>query len=432
MRVLVLGGYGLIGLAIARKLHAEGHAVTGLGRSPSTGRRLFPGIRWVQADLASLGTATGWKALLGDVDVVVNAAGTLQDGLRENVERTHHVAIAALASACAEARSIRLVQISAPDARTDSTTEFMRSKARADQAIKASGIDWVILRPGLVIGANAYGGSALMRAMAAFPLVLPIALPERRIQAVALADLARVVLEAVEGKIPPHTDVDVLENEPHSLREIVERMRQWLGIRGPFAVISVPRWVVTLISTAADALGYLGWRSPLRSTAIRAIEHNVTGNPGPLQKMRGSSLATLDQILAEIPAGIQERWFARTYLLMPVMVATLSLFWIVSGVVGLLDIERAARTIPASLLADRTSSILVVVGATVDIALGIAILVRPFARTACFGMIVTSVAYLVAGSLLAPALWLAPLGPFVKVLPSIVLALTTLVVLEER
>jgi uncharacterized protein YbjT (DUF2867 family) len=432
MRVLILGGYGLIGLAIARALQVEGHAVTGIGRSPGVGPRLLPGIRWAQADLASLATAADWKALLGDFDVVVNAAGTLQDGLGNDVERTHHVAIAALASACAETRTTRLIQISAPDARTDSTTEFMRSKARADQAIKASGIDWVILRPGLVIGANAYGGSALMRAMAAFPVVLPIALPERRIQAVALADLARVVLEAVEGTIPTHTDVDLVEDESHSLREIVERMREWLGIRRPFAVIPVPRWFVALISRAADALGYLGWRSPLRSTAIRAVERDVVGNPTPLRKMRGSSLAPLDQILAQMPAGIQERWFARAYLLMPVMVATLSLFWTVSGVVGLLDIERAARTIPASVLADRISSILVVVGAAVDIGLGIAILFRPFARAACLGMIITSFAYLVAGSILTPTIWLDPLGPFVKVVPAMVLALTTLALLEER
>ena len=54
MRVLVLGAYGLIGLAIARALHAAGHTVTGLGRSPDIGPRLFPSIRWIEADLGRL------------------------------------------------------------------------------------------------------------------------------------------------------------------------------------------------------------------------------------------------------------------------------------------------------------------------------------------------------------------------------------------
>src|SRR5205085_4891821 len=142
-------------------------------------------------------------------------AGVLQDGLRDDVERTHHVAIAALAEACANATNTRLIQISAPDARVDSPTEFMRSKARGDHAIRNSGGGWIILRPGLVIGRDAYGGSALIRAMAAFPLVLPIGMGEARIQTVALDDVARVVLEAVEGNIAAGTDVDLVEDEPH-------------------------------------------------------------------------------------------------------------------------------------------------------------------------------------------------------------------------
>lgn len=432
MRVLILGGYGLIGLAIARGLHGEGHEVTGLGRSPDVGRRLFPAIRWIQGDLASLGTAAQWKPLVAGFDAVVNAAGTLQDGLRESVERTHHIAIAALAAACAETATVRLIQISAAGAKTNAATEFMRSKARADEAIMASPIHWVVLRPGLVIGPNAYGGSALIRAIAAFPVLVPIVLPEKRIQAIALEDLVRVVLEAVEGRIPANTEVDVVEDEPHTLREIIERTREWLGFRRPLAFVSVPGWIVAIASITADALGYIGWRSPLRSTAIRSIDHEVLGNPAPLRKIRGTSLAPLESILAEMPAGIQERWFARMYMLMPVVIATLSLFWIASGVIGLLDVERAARIIPASILGNRISSALVLVGSALDIALGIAVLFRPFARLACIGMIAASFTYLLAGSILTPSLWLDPLGPFVKIIPAAVLAMAALALLEER
>lgn len=432
MRVLILGGYGLIGLAIARALHDEGHEVTGLGRSPDIGQRLFPVIRWIHGDLASLGTAARWKPLLAGFDAVVNAAGTLQDGLRESVERTHHIAIAALAAACAETPTVRLIQISAAGASSDAPTEFMRSKARADEAIAASAIHWVILRPGLVIGPSAYGGSALIRAIAAFPIVVPIAFPGKRIQSVALSDLVRVVLEAVEGLIPANTVVDVVEDEPHTLREIIEGARQWLGFRRPLAIVRMPRWIVAIASIGADALGFLGWRSPLRSTAIRSIEHEVLGDAAPLRRIRGKSVAPLESILAGIPAGIQERWFARAYLLMPVMVATLSLFWIVSGVIGLLDIHRSVATIPASILGTRIPTSLVLGGSVLDIALGIVMLYRPLARLACAGMIATSLAYLLAGSVITPSLWLDPLGPFVKVLPAAVLALATLALLEER
>ena len=38
MRVLVLGGYGLIGLEISKRLFRAGHTVVGLGRSRQQGR----------------------------------------------------------------------------------------------------------------------------------------------------------------------------------------------------------------------------------------------------------------------------------------------------------------------------------------------------------------------------------------------------------
>lgn len=432
MRILVLGGYGLIGLAIARTLQTAGHSVTAVGRARTVGPRLAPRLRWISVDIASVLSPSHWRPLLEDIDVVVNAAGALQQGLRDDLERIHHIAIAALAAACAEAGAPRLVHISAPGARIDASTEFMRSKARGDQAIKRSGIDWIIVRPGLVIGRDAYGGSALLRAMAAFPVVLPIALGEKRIQTVALTDVARVVREAVEGAIPVSTDVDLVEDTPHSLREVAEWLRSWMGVHPATATIRVPSGMVRIVAKVADLMGYLGWRSPLRTTAVRALETEVLGDPKPLRAIRGASLQSLEHFLDEIPASTQERWFARAYLLLPLMVATLSAFWIASGIIGVLEVERAAETIPADALPPSLAAQLVVAGAALDFALGTAVLFRPLARLACLGMVATSLLYLVAGSVLTPDLWLDPLGPLVKIVPAMVLAAVTAALLEAR
>jgi hypothetical protein len=68
----------------------------------------------------------------------------------------------------------------------------------------------------------------------------------------------------------------------------------------------------------------------------------------------------------------------------------------------------------------------------VDIVLGAAVLVRPLAKRALLGMLDVSIAYLAGASLLEPALWLDPLGVLVKVLPSILLTLVALAILDER
>jgi len=68
----------------------------------------------------------------------------------------------------------------------------------------------------------------------------------------------------------------------------------------------------------------------------------------------------------------------------------------------------------------------------IDMALGAAVLFRPFARRAIIGMLAVSLVYLLGGTALEPALWLDPLGPLVKVLPSLLLTLAALAILDER
>ena len=51
---------------------------------------------------------------------------------------------------------------------------------------------------------------------------------------------------------------------------------------------------------------------------------------------------------------------------------------------------------------------------------------------AAIGMIGVTAAYLLAGTLFTPDLWLDPLGPFVKTLPAAVLALVALAIRDAR
>jgi hypothetical protein len=133
-----------------------------------------------------------------------------------------------------------------------------------------------------------------------------------------------------------------------------------------------------------------------------------------------------------MPATLQERWFARLYLAMPVMVATLSAFWIATGVVAMVGFEDAVSQLPASLARSTFAQVVVSFGILLDVALGAAVLYRPFARTACIGMLLLTMVYLLGGTALRPELWLDPLGPYVKALPAMVLAWSTTILLEER
>ncbi|MEE4382000.1 MAG: SDR family oxidoreductase [Pseudomonadales bacterium] len=429
-KAVVLGAYGLIGSACCRALQAAGFSVTAVGRSKAAASRSLPDVDWIFLDLAATSPET-WTPLLAGADVVVNAAGALQDGARDSLRGIHEAAVASLVAGLGGA-SCRLVQISAAGVSADAPTEFLRSKARGDASVMASGLDWVILRPTLVLGSQAYGGTALLRASAAVPLVQLCVFADAPVQTVWVGDVARAVVDAAQRRIPAGTVADLTEPASRTLAETQVRLRSWLGFPPWRYALTVPRALTQLLGRAADALGWLGWRAPLRSTALRTLERGITGEAEPWVLAGGRRCRSLEETLAILPATAQERLFARAFLLLPLAVATLALFWIVSGCIGLLRYDASLAVLLERGVPRMPAAAAVGIGGLLDVALGAGVLYRPLARSACLGMVALSAVYVLAAAALTPDLWLDPLGPMLKVLPGMVLALVTAALLEPR
>lgn len=425
MRVLVLGGYGFIGAAICRELIARGHEVTGLGRSPRTGRSLLPQADWIGADLTRLTTPEDWAPLLKGFDTVVNAAGVLQAGARDDVKAVQETAMIALYKACAAQGPRRVIQISAPGAHPTSTTAFYRTKARADAALMESGLAWTVLRPGLVIAEDSYGGTALLRLLAAIPLVQPLTLAEATVQTVNRSDVATVAADATEGAHVGEV-LDLVASTPHTLEDILLATRRWLGFRRPLMVLRLPVALARPAAMGGDIAGLLGWRPALRTTALKVLKDGVEGDPAAYEASAGRPLMSLKETLASLPGAGRQAREARLMLLMPLVLILFSLFWIASGLVGMARIE-AASAVLAGRIPVALAKAFVIGGSLVDIAVGLALLVRRTARAACLAALFVSLGYLAAATLVVPDLWADPLGPLTKILP----VLATALVLHE-
>lgn len=429
--VLVIGAYGLIGYGISRRLIAEGYSVTGLGRNMLVARRVLQGIPWIEHDVSTLCDEAEWRRIITGFSTVVNCSGALQDGPGDDLETLHHDAVAALAAACSS-EEVALIQISAVGADPQASTAFLASKGRGDAAIRAAGGKWHILRPGLVLASNAYGGTTMLRMLAAVPLVQPIAAPEARIQTVSLDDVASTVVAAMEGQIPDGMDLDLVEPEVHSLREVVSQMRQWLGFSPAKYEVALPGFCVFSVSKLADALSWLGWRSPLRTTALKVLSEGVLARPTDLGTFGTPQLSTLSEALGTMPVGVQDRLFARMAMLAPVIIACLCLFWLASGIVGIAFVNDAARVLQEVGWTRGLAVSSVPFWAFVDIAIGAAFAFRKYAPSACWAAFGVSLFYLMASTVTVPSLWIDPLGPLIKVVPSIILALVARAALEAR
>jgi hypothetical protein len=179
-------------------------------------------------------------------------------------------------------------------------------------------------------------------------------------------------------------------------------------------------------------VGWLGWRSPIRSTARREIVRGAVGDPVPWVQATGVAPSSLGQVLEDTPVSVQERWFARLYLLKPLVFAAFALFWLGTAAVSLTSGFKVGEDMLRRGGLGDAAPPLVVMGAFADLFTGLAIAYRPTARLGLYAALAISVFYAVAGSSLTPWLWNDPLGPLLKIWPIMALNLVALAILEER
>ena len=105
----------------------------------------------------------------------------------------------------------RIVQVSALGVDRGATTAFARTKLAGDQALMARDLEWVILRPSVVVGRQAYGGSALFRGLAALPII-PRMAGTGPLQVVQLDDLVRTVLFFLKPGAPSRITLEIVSS----------------------------------------------------------------------------------------------------------------------------------------------------------------------------------------------------------------------------
>jgi uncharacterized protein YbjT (DUF2867 family) len=425
MRILVVGGTGLIGSNLAARLTADGHECITISRSGRASSLHQP------LDISSLTSASQWQSVLAKVDAVVNAAGTLQDGAGQSPRGVHVTGIAALSEACEQYGVRRLIHLSAIGVDREAPTDFSRTKRDGEIALMARNLDWVILRPSVVIGRAAFGGSALLRGLAALP-VMPEMPNTSPIQPVHLDDVIETIVHFLQPQAPARVALDLAGPRTMSFSEAVRMVRRWLRWRKARSV-AMPSWLAAFLYRLGDVAYALGWATPVTTTAQLEMRRGATGSNEKWVQTTGITPRDVYAALMREPASVQERWFARLYILKPLIFGVFGLFWIATGVISLgPGYEYGMGLLREGGLPGQFGTLTLAAGALADIAIGCAILYRPTARIGLWAALIISLVYVVVGTTLVPRLWSDPLGPMLKIWPVLVLNLVAMAIRENR
>jgi uncharacterized protein YbjT (DUF2867 family) len=421
MRILLTGANGFIGRYLLARLIDAGYDVVPAVRNPAQMDAMLGKPLSLAVDFNHDITPEVWTPRLAGFDAVINCAGILQGRRGQSIDAIHDAAPKALFAACERSGVRRVIQISAISIGAD--TAYARTKLAADTALAASRLDWVILRPSLVYASDAYGGTALFRALAALPFFIPvIGKGDQLFQPIHVDDLASIIIAILATPELRARVIAPVGPDRIAFKDILLDLRRWLGLPNA-SLVRIPPALVTVAARVGDMTG-----GTINSTSLRQLEFGNTGSFDDVISATGVRPRPWLDGLKAMPAQTQDGWHARLYFLRPALRWAIGVTWIASGFTGLLQrAELAGRYSALGITLDMRA---VWLSCLVDLLLGFAVIARrPWAAVAQFMVVALYTAVL---SVAQPTLWLDPFGPLLKNVPFVVAILVLAAIETDR
>lgn len=298
MKIGITGGTGFIGRHLAQRLAAEGVEVVLLARSDReelNGR----GMAFVESDLSD--PAVLRKAFAG-CDAVAHCAGINREMGRQTYRRVHIEGTRNVIEAAKQAGVKKIALMSFLRARPNCGSAYHESKWAAEELIRASGLDYTIIRASMVYGRGDHMLDHLSHALYTFPIFAMVGLKEKGIRPLAIDDLIDVMRAALmEGRLTKQT-VAVTGAEELYLSEAVRRVARVTGQR--VRMVRAPVW----FHYALAHFWELTMKIPLAALAqVRILSEGVVESVLPCDPLPADLLPTRrftdERILQGLPVA---------------------------------------------------------------------------------------------------------------------------------
>lgn len=248
--ITVFGGSGFLGKYVIRELVKEGWRIRVPVRRPHTAQELkvIGNVGQVQLVQANLRYEDSVKQAVAGSDAVINLVALLFEEGKQSFESLHVQGAATLAKAAAAQGISNFVQVSAIGADAESDSDYSRTKAEGEQAVRAAIPTADIMRPSIIFGAE----DQFFNRFAAMAQLAP-ALPllgggDTVFQPVYVGDVAQAIAKAVNKGSSSKT-YELGGPRTYTFKELMQFMLE---------TIDRKRFLVPVPWAAANMMGALG------------------------------------------------------------------------------------------------------------------------------------------------------------------------------
>ncbi|NUT01281.1 MAG: NAD(P)H-binding protein [Sphingomonas sp.] len=286
MILAVTGGTGFVGRRLIEIATGRGHQVRALTRRPQDA---LQNVEWIEG---SLEDRDALERLVTGSHAVIHVAGVINAPDAAGFEAGNVKGTLAMLAAATAAGIHRFVHVSSLAAREPKLSQYGASKARSEELVEGSGLDWVIVRPPAVYGPGDKETLELFKMAKAGVILLP---PKGRISLIHVDDLARLLVILAETESPAQQAFEPDDRRPGgwSHREFATELGNAVGRRA--VVLATPRPLLRL-GAAVDRLvrGDKAKLTPDRAAYFSHPDWVVSSSSVPPSQVWQPEIATPD------------------------------------------------------------------------------------------------------------------------------------------
>jgi uncharacterized protein YbjT (DUF2867 family) len=300
MKIAITGATGFVGRHLARSLSYQGHELVLIARGLDGRDRTVRRVHGAQFHAASVTDEEALVRVFEGCDRVAHCAGINREMGEQTYVKIHIEGTQAVVNAAQRTGVKKIALMSFLRARPDCGSGYHESKWSAEEIVRSSGLDYTILKAGVIYGRGDHLLDHLARSIMTVRLFAQVGWKDEPVRPVAIEDVVRIFEASLaEGRLSRRT-VAVMGPERLRFSEVVRRVARAAERR--VYVFPMPVWFHRALAWVFERV----MKIPLISLAqVRMLAEGIAEPlPGcelPAEDLAPRRMFSLGQIREGLP-----------------------------------------------------------------------------------------------------------------------------------